>query len=36
MQTQWTKLAENVVDVDTEGAAVIYLTENGELYGMGN
>lgn len=35
LQTQWTKFAENVVHVDADGATVIYLTENGELYGMG-
>lgn len=35
LQAQWMKLAENVVHVDATGSAVIYLTENGELYGMG-
>ena len=35
LQAQWMKLAENVVHVDADGATVIYLTENGELYGMG-
>lgn len=31
----WMKIAENVVHVDACSADVIYLTENGELYGYG-
>lgn len=34
-QEEWFKLADNVIHVDAFNSTLVYLTKNGELYGLG-